>query len=71
MNNSEYCLETAKSSLKASMKSDIISATILNVRDDYQFLREVKERCVELTGLLSARNLLLFKNKSILKYTKN
>ena len=71
MNNSEYCLETAKSSLKASMKSDIIAATILNVRDDFTFLREIKDRCVELTSLLSARNLLLFKNKSKLINTEN
>lgn len=74
MNSYDYFTETAKSSLRASMKSDILietdqsdkrHITILNLREDIAFLHEIKDRCTELTTKLGVRNLTLFRNKSI------
>lgn len=70
MNSFEYCSEIAKISLKAAMKSEISNESVtsemslLNLQNDIEFLKEVKDRCTELTVKLSKRNITLFKNKS-------
>lgn len=73
MNSFDYCAEIAKTSLKASMKtnieveppqSDERILTLNNLREDIEFLNDVKERCAELTVKLANRNVVLFRNKS-------
>ena len=70
MNSFDYCTEIAKTSLKAAMKSDILNESLqsemrlLALQEDIEFLKEVKDRCTELTTKLSNRNITLFKNKS-------
>ena len=73
MNSFDYISQTAMTSLKASMISDIQVAslqtdirlqTLLNLKEDISFLNNIKERCTELTAKLASCNVSLFKNKS-------
>lgn len=72
MSTFDYIAQAAMSSLKASMKSDIQldslqsdkRLTLENLKEDISFLKNIKERCTELTAQLAYRNVTLFKNKS-------
>lgn len=73
MNTFDYIAQTAMTSLKASMisdiqvvslQSDIRLQTLLNLKEDISFLNDIKERCTELTAKLASRNVTLFINKS-------